>query len=44
MPAPDSRAGSMEMSVEPGDGAADALALVIGFHEVVALVFVDDEP
>ena len=31
------------MAVEPGNGAADAVALVVGFHEVVAFVFVDDE-
>jgi hypothetical protein len=35
--------GSTKMRVEPGDGAADAVALVVGFDEVVAFVFVDDE-
>jgi hypothetical protein len=34
---------STEMGVEPGDGAADAVALVVGLHEEVAFVFVDDE-
>jgi hypothetical protein len=43
MRAPDSHAGSMKMGVEPGNGAADAVALVVGLHEVVAFVFVDDE-
>src|SRR6267378_1228632 len=34
---------SAKMGVEPGDGAADAVALVLGLHEHVAFVFVDDE-
>jgi len=29
--------------VKPGDSAADAVALVLGFDEVMALVFVNDE-
>ena len=36
-------AGSVQVGIEPGDGAADAVALVLGLHEVVAFVFVDDE-
>jgi hypothetical protein len=31
------------MGIEPGDSAADTIPLVVGFHEVVAFVFVDDE-
>src|SRR5713226_6791129 len=36
-------ADSTEMEVEPGDGAADTVALVSGADEHVAFVFVDDQ-
>jgi len=35
-------AGSAEVGVEPGDSAADAVALVVGLDEHVAFVVVDD--
>ena len=34
---------STKMRIEPGDGAAGAVALVGGLGKVVAFVFVDDE-
>src|SRR5882724_2464801 len=35
---------STKMRIEPGDGAAGAVALVGGLRKVVAFAFVDDEP
>src|SRR2546428_6310307 len=35
--------GLQQVRVKPGDSAANAVALVLGFGEVMALVFVNDQ-
>ncbi len=38
------RQGSTEVRAKPGDGAADTGTLLLGVDEVMAFVFVDNQP
>ena len=38
------RQGSAEVRAKPGDGAADTDTLLLGVDEVMAFVFVDNQP